>query len=330
MSSGHSPGVAERGPEELTSESGKGGGTMSISDRESQREYSQNRLRRRLLRKLLARSSIAQGDLVYDIGAGDGVISKELARRHARVIAIEKDGRLFARLDQRLGTNPRVTARYGDFLAEILPSQERYKVFANIPFILTADIVRKLLLSSNPPDDCYLVMQKEAAGKFAGTPRETLFSLLLKPWFEFSILHEFRKTDFFPAPTVDIVLLRIERKRRASVASEQAHLYMDFIVHSFTQGRPTMKSALKGVLTYTQFRRLSEDLGFRQEVSPAALSFEQWLGLFRYFSREVDRDRRSLVAGAEKRLRRHQSRLEKVHQTRRRPWRPSKSSVPVL
>ena len=290
---------------------------MSIRYGQCRTEYSQNRLRRRLLRKLLARSSITEGDLVYDIGAGDGVITSELAGVRARVIAIERDGRLVARLRRKLGVNPLVTVRHGDFLSERLPRHSRYKVFANIPFIHTADIVRKLLLGNYPPDDCYLVMQKEAAEKFAGIPTETLFSLLLKPWFEFRIPHNFRKTDFFPVPTVDIVLLRIRRKARVSVAPEHASLYRDFIIYGYRQGKPTVESAFRGILTHVQFRRLSGELGFPQQVAPRELSFAQWLGLFRYFSREVDSDRRSLINGAGKRLRRHQSHLKKVHRTSR-------------
>jgi 23S rRNA (adenine-N6)-dimethyltransferase len=288
---------------------------MSIGSSECKREYSQNRLRRRLLRRLLARSSIVEGDLVYDIGAGDGVISAELARRRARVVAIEKDGRLFPRLKRRLGDNPRVQALHGDFLSMPLPAQARYKVFANIPFILTADIVRRLLLSNNPPEDCYLVMQKEAAERFAGSPRTTLFSLLFRPRFEFSILHSFRDTDFFPVPTIDIALLRIRRMEQALVTSEQAPLYRLFLVHAFLRGKPTVQSALKGALTRTQLRRLSASLGFQPGDSPRSLSFEQWLGLFSYFSRNADGSRRACVVNSASRLLQRRSH---THRARRR------------
>lgn len=290
---------------------------METNPRKSSTQYSQNRLRRRLLRRLLARSSITEGDLVYDIGAGDGVISEELSRRRARVVAIEKDGKLFAKLKRKLGTNPLVMTRHGDFRAEILPSQTTYKVFANIPFILTADIVRKLLFSQNPPDDCYLVVQKQAAEKYTGTPRETLFSLLLKPWFEFSVLHEFRKTDFFPIPAVDIVLLRIERRERSLVVPEQAFLYRDYIVYGFRQGKPTARSTFKGVLTHTQFRRLSRELGFPLQATPTELTFRQWLGLFRYFTGGVGKDRKKPIYGAQKRLQEEQSHRKKIHRTNR-------------
>jgi len=289
-----------------------------IKDREYRREYSQNRLRSRaLIGKLLEKSSITGGDLVYDIGAGCGIISEELAKRQARVIAIEQDNKLFNRLKQKLGDNPLVTPRHGDFLTESLPSQARYKVFANIPFAATAGIVRKLLFSQNPPDDCYLVMQKEATQKFAGTPTETLSSLILKPWFEFRILHNFRRTDFAPVPTVGIVLLQAERKKLALVEAKYTHLYRDFVAYGFSQRKSALKNALKGIFTYSQFMRLSRDLGFRPESDPTDLDFQQWLGLFNFFYRRVDRERRELINASGERLRRQQNHLKKIHRTRK-------------
>ena len=290
---------------------------MNSKHNEHRMEYSQNRLRsRKLVGTLIDKSSIMKGDLVYDIGAGCGIISEELAKRQARVIAIEQDNRLHNKLKQKLGSNPLVTVRHGDFLTERLPERERYKVFANIPFMLTADIVRKLLFSQSPPHDCYLVMQREAARKFAGIPRETLFSLLLKPWFEFRIRYRFRETDFSPVPSVDIVLLKIERREQALVTAEYTRLYRDFLAYGFNRGKPDLKSALKGIFTYHQFARLSKDLGFRPESGPTDLSFRQWLGIFDFFSREVDSERKRLVTGAGKFLRWQQMNLRKVRRAR--------------
>jgi len=258
---------------------------MNSRRSEYRMEYSQNRLRsKKLIGTLLDRSSIVKGDLVYDIGAGCGIISGELAKRQARVIAIEYDNLLYNKLKQKLVASPLVVIRHGDFLTEPLPERERYKIFSNIPFMFTAEIVRKLLFSRNPPDDCYLIMQREAARKFAGIPKETLLSLQLKPWFEFRIRHSFRETDFSPVPAVNIVLLQIELREQALITAEYTHLYRDFLVYSFHQGKPTLKSALKGVFTHTQFRRLSKDLGFRPGSVPTDLSFRQWLGIFNFFA----------------------------------------------
>ena len=217
---------------------------------------------------------------MYDIGAGDGVITLELAARGACVVAVEKDGRLFAKLARKVGNCPLVTLRHADFFDEALPAHGPYKVFANIPFDSTARIVRKLLFGPNPPIDCYLVLQNEAAEKLAGIGREYLLSLLLKPWFDFSVRHRFRTDDFFPEPRVAIVLLRIERRCRPLVSQEAAGAYRRFVTGALRGGKPTVKSAFKGTLSHVSFCRLSKRLGFTYAASPAELTFEQWLGLF--------------------------------------------------
>jgi len=74
------------------------------------------------------------------------------------------------------------------FLDYRLP-RKPYKVFANIPFNITTAIVIRLTMAQYPPEDAYLAMQKEAAEKFLGKPHESLYAVLLKPWFEVEMVH---------------------------------------------------------------------------------------------------------------------------------------------
>lgn len=100
-----------------------------------------------------------------------------------------------------------------DFLKSKLPSY-RYKVFSNPPFNITADVVKKLVFADNPPEDIYLVMQKEAADKFMGRflcGKNSLMSVLISATFELSVFYTFQKTDFFPSPAVHIIMLRLKK-----------------------------------------------------------------------------------------------------------------------
>jgi 23S rRNA (adenine-N6)-dimethyltransferase len=156
------------------------------------------------------------------------------------VIAIEKDRKLYEKLKEKFSGNQKVEIKHGDFLNWHLPREEEYKIFSNIPFNLTADIVTKITATFNPPKDAYLIIQEEAAKKFAGLPygKERQYSLLLKPWFEFKILYHFRNTDFYPIPQVRVVLLQIKKREEPLIEEEQAKLYRDFIVYGFNQWKP--------------------------------------------------------------------------------------------
>jgi len=159
-----------------------------------------------LVASLLERCSIGQDDVVYEIGPGKGIITEQLALRCKQVVAIEKDPRLSALLLQQFADRPNVTIHEGDFLHYPLP-RKPYKVFANIPFNITTAIVTRLTAAQYPPEDAYMAMQKEAAEKFLGKPHESLYTVLLKPWFEVEMVHRFRRKDFVPEPGVDVVML---------------------------------------------------------------------------------------------------------------------------
>ena len=107
------------------------------------------------------------------------------------------------------------------------------------------------------------------------------------------------------------MLLQIERREQALVTAEYARPYRDFLVYGFNQGEPTLKKAFRGIFTYPQFVRLSKDLGFAPESGATDLGFQQWLGLFEFFLKEVNGERKELVIGAEKHLRWQQIYLRK-------------------
>ena len=270
----------------------------------------------------MARSSIGAEDVVYEIGPGRGIITKALAKRAKAVIAIEADSTLSARLEHELSGWTNVTIRQADFLRYSLPRNE-FKVFANIPFNLSADIIKKILDSEVPPIEAYLVVQQEAARKYSGEPyrRETLFSLLRKPWFSFEIIHRFSRWDFEPPPRVSPVLLRIVRRRNALIDVSQRNAYQDFVAHGFTSFQPTVKKAFKDVFGHVQFTRLAEALGVAIDARPTDLSFDQWRAMFEYAE---GAGRTAPTRGALARLHRQQQRLEKVHRTRvAENWRRS-------
>lgn len=255
---------------------------------------------------------------IFDIGAGAGIITEALARRYRRVIAIEADPTLAQRLQQRFGACPNVTVHTGDFLQYQLPT-EPYSVFSNIPFNITTAIVGKLT-SVRPPQQqptvAYLMMQQEAARMYQGWPHESLRTLLLKPWFDVEIVHRFRRSDFAPAPRVDVVMLRLRKRGPPLVPARDRQLYRDFVVHLFTYWQPHAPHPLRQLITHSQFRNLEHALGRVLGPTPTALTLEQWLHVFGIVQ-ALDGGRiLQSLSGSERRLLRQQQRLQKQHRTR--------------
>lgn len=245
----------------------------------------------KLVHRLVGMSTIGPCDTVYEIGPGNGIITTALARIARRVIAIEKDPELVRRLRERFCLVDNVEIVEQDFLNYSFPARcgvgvlPEYKIFANIPYNNTAQILRKVLDERSKLCEAYLIMQKEPAKKVSGSPRETLLSIMVKPFFEIRILSHLRRTDFLPAPDVDSVLLSITRRRPPLLATQDVALYRDFVRYGFGRWKPNLKLAFKNVFTYKQWKRLARELDFPINATPTDLSLEQWLGLYHGFRR---------------------------------------------
>jgi 23S rRNA (adenine-N6)-dimethyltransferase len=176
--------------------------------------------------------------------------------------------------------------------------------------------VTRLTAAPVPPDDTYLIMQKEAAKKILGEPRETLYALLLKPSFALELLHSFRRSDFTPAPRVDVVMLRLRKRGPPLVARDEMFLFRDFVTYSFTAPQPSLRSTFKDLFTPNQFRLLRNNLGLDFDITPTHLDFEQWLCVFDCFKRIASTRAIAMIRGSEMRLKHQQARLEKIHRTR--------------
>ena len=237
---------------------------------------------------LLNMTSIGPDDIVYEIGPGTGMLTKELAVRAGKVIAIEKDPDLYMSLVQKFGHNDNVILHSADFLRFKIKDMY-YKIVANLPFNITSAIVRKIVYATNPPVEAYLIMQKEAAEKFTGMPRTTQFSVLVKPWFRLRIMKYFKRTDFSPVPSVDVVMLHITKRSPPLVANKDRFRYERFVTHGFNSWKKNVKQNYKNMFTYTQWKRLSRDLAFPVHAKPSELRFSHWLGLYEFYRMNVNR-----------------------------------------
>lgn len=235
-----------------------------------------------LIASLVSNADLTANDTVFEIGPGRGIITKALAKVCRRVVAIEVEPRLTALLRQQFREIENIEVINADVLQFEFPSYP-YKVFANIPFNITADILRKLLHASNPLSRAYLIVQQEAAEKYSGVRRECQASVLLKPWYDFSILHKFNRSDFDPMPSVEVVLLDIKKREHPLITDADAEMYRQFVTYGFGRQRANLGKSYKKVFSHLQWKRLAHDLGFDVHAGPTDLSFDQWYGVFQFF-----------------------------------------------
>ena len=231
--------------------------------------HSQNFLRSpRLVAELIGHSSIRKNDTVYDIGAGSGVISSVLAKRCQQVIAIEVEPETATILRKNMARFDNVVVKEADFMSLSLPSSP-YKIFANIPFHLSSAILHKITSDKNPPSAAYLIVQKQLANKLL--PDHPGFSnqlgMKLGPQFVIRIRRRLKRTDFWPHPNVDTVLLEIILRDQPLIPARQLHAYQTFIETHFT---------VPAAFARLPLAIINKDA----TVKPSALTLSEWLALF--------------------------------------------------
>jgi 23S rRNA (adenine-N6)-dimethyltransferase len=209
---------------------------------------------------------------VLEIGAGSGVLTAAL-----------KDARLLPRLRARVIGRTNVECHHADILTAALP-EAPYIVVANAPFGITSAILRKLLDAPTPPQAAWLIVQREAAEKFAGVPRETLFSLQRRPWFDIRIAARISRDAFEPRPRVSAALLHIQRREDALVSASDARAYRSVTAAAF--GAASLRVGLRPYVTRRQFARLAREMGISPSSRAPDVTFDQWLRIFRFIAHQ--------------------------------------------
>jgi len=222
----------------------------------------------RLVAELIGHSNIRKNDIVYDLGAGSGVITSVLAQRCKQVIAVEIEPQALTKLRQNVAGIQNVEIIEKDIL-ELAPPTYSYKIFSNIPFSLSAGVVRKFVFDTHPPKCIYLIVQKQFARKLV--PGDDHFTSQLSaeigPLFSARIRKPLRKTDFTPPPAVDTVLLELKLRETPLIPAEQFTDYREFVSRCFADQK-----------FFVNLPR--EKANISPKLRPSQFTLEQWSRLY--------------------------------------------------
>jgi len=172
---------------------------------------------KRAIKKVIKAAHLKTKDIVLEIGPGLGALTKELAKKSKKVIAIEKDPNLARILNNelRIKNIKNVEIIQGDILKILNPKtiiHNSYKVVGNLPFYLTAPVIRKFL-ESGPPKEMILIVQKEVGQRICARPPDmSLLSVSVQFYAKPEVVSYIPKKSFWPPPKVDSAIIRINPK----------------------------------------------------------------------------------------------------------------------
>jgi 23S rRNA (adenine-N6)-dimethyltransferase len=236
----------------------------------------------RLAAELVEQAGVGPADLVVEIGAGTGVLTQALARRAGRVLAIERDPRLAATARRRLAAHGNVAVVTGDALGVPLPRRP-FRVVANLPFGSTEAILRRLLDDPRSPlRRADLIVQEEAARRYAAATPATPRTIHWGVWYELTVHRRLPSDCFRPPPRVAAAVLVARRRRPPLVPVAGRDRLAALLRAGFRAPGTPLRRSLVPPLSRGQLRRLARDLGFPLDAGAADLDARQWAGIVAY------------------------------------------------
>ena len=240
-----------------------------------------------LIGLLLDDAGIAPEDNVLEIGPGAGVMTHMLAERARRVLAVELDRGLEPVLADVLEGLDNVQIVFEDFLKADLRALcqayfdgEPYRVVANLPYYITADILLKLSRSDCPPESIAIMVQKEAAERIMSVPGTKSWCALaaeLQFYGQARVITEVAPDAFDPPPHVTSCFIRLDRWTDAPVKPRDEALFRRLIGAAFAMRRKTLVNNMRSSLgmSQDQARALLLSAGLDERVRGEALTLQE-------------------------------------------------------
>lgn len=257
---------------------------------------------------------VTEGEIVVEIGPGKGVLTEELLKRGAMVIAIEKDTSLIEFLSEKFEEeikNKKLILINDDilniFLPEIflkffsgprtkgtgsVPDHSKnleisqgdsllYKIIANIPYNITGAIIKKFLSEvENKPTLMALLVQKEVAERIvARDGKESILSLSVKAYAEPKYIMKVSKKYFNPAPKVDSAIILIDNISNNNFKNKKEEdFFFKIIKAGFAHKRKVLIKNLETNLTIDKeiLSKIFKKINMDEKSRSEDLNLEKW------------------------------------------------------
>lgn len=245
---------------------------------------------RNILQKMVRAAELHPGDTVLEIGPGLGDLTRALNEAGARVVAVEIDRDLHARLQTEF-ENTSVTVLQGDILKQTPDAwlaqahcAPPYLVTANLPYYITSAILRYLLEAETPPTRIVVMVQREVAQQIvARPPHGNLLGVSVQFFGAPRIVDIVPAGAFHPPPKVDSAIVRIDVNTDASRIAPK--IFFQVVRAGFSAKRKQLHNALANGLGLT--RAQTELLLHRAGIAPMrraeTLTQTEWVALARVY-----------------------------------------------
>ena len=232
-----------------------------------------------------------KGVCALEIGTGVGVLTRELAARCDKVVAVEIDERLKPILEETLADFDNTEVIFADVmetdLAKIIEEKFGGKetvVCANLPYYITSPVIMKVLESRLSIKAMTVMVQKEAAERICaktGTRECGAITYAVNYYSEPKTLFRVNRGSFMPSPNVDSAVIRLDIKREHELSAEEEKTLFKLIRAGFSQRRKQLVNPLSPILkrSKAEIAELLTSVGLKPTARAEELTLQDYIKL---------------------------------------------------
>lgn len=212
-----------------------------------------------IMMAIVRTAEVNSEETVVEVGPGLGEMTKLLASKAKRVIAIEVDESMVAMLSDRLADYENIVLLRGDalkfdFLGESRKWGEKLKVVSNLPYNISTQLLFRLVEMREVFSGMTLMLQREVAERIVATPggkQYGILSVLLQLYCDTCIRLLVMPSSFYPRPKVESAVVRFDFLQKPRVEIENEPIFRKVVKASFGHRRKTLKNALKNAAFFS-------------------------------------------------------------------------------
>jgi len=235
-----------------------------------------------VLARIADAAELKADDIVLEIGAGFGNLTKHLAARAKKVLAIEIDKKLVELVPDEIIKNCKVEFIRADVLkldwAQFFSDERKIAVVGNIPYHITSPLIERIIEHRKNINQALMLVQQELAERIAsgaGTKKYGSISVLCQTYSEVELLFIVPASRFRPRPNVGSRLIRLKLREEPPFDIPSKEDFEQTVRTFFSQRRKTIYNALKRCgVDEMRAQKILDNLNLERNLRPENLTPE--------------------------------------------------------
>ncbi|MEO6227400.1 MAG: 16S rRNA (adenine(1518)-N(6)/adenine(1519)-N(6))-dimethyltransferase RsmA [Thermomonas sp.] len=260
---------------------------MSTFTQPAKKHLGQNFLHERsVIDKIVLAVAPRPGDVIVEIGPGQGALTFPLLRKHGELTAIEFDRDLHVPLQAAARAHGTLHLIEGDVLgvdftalaAARGDANGQIRLVGNLPYNLSSPILFHALDHAPVVRDMHFMLQKEVVERMASGPGNKVYgrlTVMLQAYCSVTPLFTVPPGAFRPAPKVDSAVVRLVPKASDRIEVVDRQVFANVVRAAFGQRRKTLRNALSSVADSEQI----EAAGLRPDARAEQIEVDGFVHL---------------------------------------------------